>query len=222
MKKLVSIFLLIIFMVNISIFSAILVNANDVPQMIADSITAKAGEEVNVNISFKNNPGIVGFKMKAKYDDTVLTLKEAKANGLDAVFSQNITDNPYVMSYVAGIREFNTNGTMIVLTFKVNENAKAGTYPITLTYDEDDIYDLNEDNVYFKVINGGVTVEQQGMTIKGDVNNDGKVNLKDAILIQKLVLRFNDASSIPLCVGDINDDGVISVADIILVMRYII
>jgi hypothetical protein len=50
------------------------------------------------------------------------------------------------------------DGVFATLVFHVKDNAPAGDYTVTATYDEDDVFNQAGDNVYFDVIPGKVTV----------------------------------------------------------------
>ena len=54
----------------------------------------------------------------------------------------------------------------------------------------------------------------------GDVNSDGKVNLFDAILVQKYSVSIGTFTDEQLAVSDVNRDGSVKILDAILIQKY--
>ena len=50
------------------------------------------------------------------------------------------------------------DGEMLILTFEIADNAKAKEYPITISWNDRDIYDSNCDMLNPKVVEGGITI----------------------------------------------------------------
>ena len=55
--------------------------------------------------------------------------------------------------------------------------------------------------------------------IKGDINHNGKIDLKDIILLIKKYLNTDTASNEDIIIGDMNDNGKIDLKDIILLIK---
>ncbi len=53
-------------------------DTSNIPQIVIDSKSARPGSKIDVNISLKNNPGIVGMNLDIKYDTSVLKLVSVK------------------------------------------------------------------------------------------------------------------------------------------------
>ncbi len=185
-------------------------------QVVVDTRTASAGGTVTVAISLKNNPGISGLQMKMRYDSSVLTLQNATAKNLAVTFSEKLTANPYSILWYDGLKNVTTNGAIAEFTFKVNDKAKEGNYPITIEFDDDDISDVKDNNVHFAKVNGAVNVSSH---IPGDVNGDGKANVKDLIRLQQHLNGWN----VTVVAGstDINGDGKVNVKDLIRLQQYL-
>ncbi len=199
---------------------------------IAD-VDAVAGKEFTVTIDISNNPGIIGAKLNINYDVDVLELVSAEAGNFtngsvnvgDEVipnynFSENVTDYPYVINWTDPLATENitTNGTFAVLTFRVKASATEGTTEISITFDEDDIVDVDLNNVAFETVNSTVTITVED-TVSGDANGDGKVTGKDyALMLQSIngwdVDIDNDAA-------DVTGDGAVNGRDYALLLQYI-
>ena len=186
------------------------------PSIVVDQKKAAPGSTVTVDISMKNNPGIVGFKFNVSYDKSVLTLQNAESVGIEAMFSQNLTDMPFIASWENGVKDVALNGEIVRLTFAVKENAADGSYPITVRYDADDIYNLKEENIHFAVINGSVDVSKY---MPGDINNDSKVNMKDVTRLHQYINGW-DVSVVKAAI-DVNGDGKVNMKDVTRLHQYI-
>ena len=131
------------------------------PTVYVDGVTGLAGDEINVVISLANNPGIVSMKLSVSYDASVLELVNKTGAGVYASSMSfgPTTKNPFVVNWVDTRNDnFTDNGAFAILTFKIKDDAALGDTPITITYDADDVYDIDYDNVAFNIENGVVTV----------------------------------------------------------------
>ena len=156
MKKLIALCLTIMLvLVAVPVIGAA---ATDPGEFVVSTAEAHRGETVNVTVSIKNNPGIVSAKVKVAYDTNVLELTD-KAEGAFAGVTYGPVGSPFTVNWVDTIHGLNnTNGVLATLTFKVKDAAAFGQSAITLTFDPNDVFDLNYDNVAFTSTNGAVNV----------------------------------------------------------------
>ena len=56
-------------------------------------------------------------------------------------------------------------------------------------------------------MNGSVTVSKSAHILLGDVNNDGKIDITDATLVQMIA-------------ADVNKDGTVDISDVTLIQMY--
>ncbi len=54
----------------------------------------------------------------------------------------------------------------------------------------------------------------------GDVNDDGKINVQDVVLVMKHVLELEELTEAQQAVADVNGDGKINVQDVTLIMQH--
>ncbi|MGN1320857.1 MAG: cohesin domain-containing protein, partial [Acutalibacteraceae bacterium] len=121
--------------------------------------TATLGETFDVAINIAYNPGIVSAKVKVAYDSNVLELVSKEDGEFSGVAYGPTSNNPFVINWVDTIHPNNTtNGPLVTLTFKVKDGAQLGQTPITLSFNPDDVYDLNFDNVDFTTVDGCVDI----------------------------------------------------------------
>ena len=134
------------------------------PIFVVGDVTGRAGGTVDVTVDMKNNPGIVNVKLNVSYDQDKLELVGVKDAELLPNFtkSQNYTVYPYVVYWEDSTSESNitASGILVTLTFKIKETCPEGSNAeVSVSYDANDVYDVNLDNVEFAIANGGVTVE---------------------------------------------------------------
>ena len=194
-----------------------------------DRVKAKPGDTVDVKICISNNPGIVSATIRVTFDNTVLTL--LKVTDSDVLGSQAHKPelvSPYTLAWVndTATSNYSDNGTIVTLTFKVSESAEKGKlYPIELSYDYNnyDIYDKDLNLIYFNVIAGGVDIYQSSVMI-GDVNDDSRISIEDATMLQRFLAEFftrdlNDEKT--FLQADVNSDGRVTIADVTAIQRLI-
>ncbi len=123
---------------------------------------AKRGEEVVVPVSISNNTlGVCGLTMTFTYDTNVLTYVNA-AQG-DALTSLTLTKpgsgyTPGAITFAMDSMDADfSNGTVINITFKVNDAAKGGDHAINVTIDTLCDYDFND--ISYEAVDGKVNVD---------------------------------------------------------------
>ena len=129
------------------------------PTFVVDSVNAQAGDTVTVAVRVKANPGIASIKLLTEYVDG-LTLTSIEYNTAIGGMSQlpQTYDSPAVLNWFNGAADSEGDFTFAVLTFAVSDEAVAGDYGISVTYNPNDVYDISETNIDFSVVNGKVTV----------------------------------------------------------------
>lgn len=176
------------------------------------------GESVNVVISMNNNPGLASVVVDVAYDE-YLTLT---AVNFDPDLGANVTaaepySNPQTLSFASPISTNTHEGTFATLTFVISEDApdqyEAG---VTLSFDEDNIFDSELENVPTSVVNGKVTVYHG---IPGDINGDKKVNNKDSVLLFRYVAGWDVAVDSDAL--DCNGDGKVNNKDAVTLFRFV-
>lgn len=129
------------------------------------SETASAGDEVKVKVSIKDNPGILGMTLSVNYVTGALTLTDAESG--EAVKDILTFTKPgklqnncrFLWDGMELSEDQIKDGDVLILTFKVNEEAQAGDYPILLTYGQDEIVDRDLAIIDLDVVDGNVTVK---------------------------------------------------------------
>ena len=195
---------------------------NNMPTIIVDTVEAVPGSEVTVNVSIKNNPGILGATLTLSFGDG-LTLTKATSGDNNAFSAMVLTKPGKLVSpcnFVWDGQELTAedikDGSLLALTFQVSEEAKSGkTIPIEISYD---LFDQNLSAVQANVTNGGITVK--GDTL-GDVNGDGIFSLSDVILLARYLVNLETLSKEQQDVADVNHDGKATNADVVKLARIL-
>lgn len=141
------------------------VPGNSEPTIEVKNVTCNKGSNnVQVTVSIENNPGILAMMLSLEYDDSVMTLTSVE-NG-EALSMLNLT-RPGVFSspcnFIWDGIELDSDdikdGTILVLTFDIAEDAAAGNYGIDFSYAAGGIIDNNMESVELNVNNGHITVK---------------------------------------------------------------
>ena len=159
MKKVLALLLAVILVATFSLNAVMMVSAAG-PQIVVSSVQSAPDETVDVAINLVNNPGIASLKLKVAFpSDLSLTAVQYNNAGLGGQSqAPSKLTSPVTLNWFNG--GANTNGDMVFATLKftVAANATEGDKNITVTYDQDDVYNIDEDDVVFEVVNGKVAV----------------------------------------------------------------
>ena len=211
---------------------AVTVLADSAPLLSVSSIVGLRGNEVEVAITLKNNPGVtamridVGFDPKAltflRYSDTALL----KGPSHPPSTTEGAT-SPLVFAWEDGLATVNnvSNGNIVLMRFLVSNDAEPGNYDITLSYLPANVYNVDVTPVHFNIIDGSITVLSY---IPGDVNEDSLVSLMDATITRRYASSWTLNEIFPgelnprinLQAADVNVDGLISLMDATIIRRH--
>ena len=147
MKKVVA-FVLTILLFSLTFTPAF---ALEQPQFELAAPDGTIGEEIEISLNIQNNPGITAFSLSIHYPAEQLQLLSASGSGSFAggFSTGQIGTNPFKISwYNRSSLDVYDNGTAAILRFRVLE---LETAIVTLTYDEDDVFNADFDNQYFEV-----------------------------------------------------------------------
>lgn len=199
------------------------------PVITVSNVKTKPGNQVEVTVSLEKNSGFADLNIEIGYDSDVMTLVDAKSSSeVTGYFTpaENYAVNPYNMSW-DNTGNITYNGVIATLTFDVSDDAPTGVYPITVDYykgidgnyvDGEDInYDENEKPIVFIYVNGGVAVASYMI---GDVNDDKKINSKDATYLLRYLADWEDIGWVEQAM-DVNGDNAINDNDAIHLLRYL-
>lgn len=195
-------------------------NAPDNAVLTVESITAVQGEEITLNVSVQNNPGILGGEIQLSYD-SALTLKGVTAG--EAFSYMNMTKPGKLVSGcrflwdgMQVLPQDAVDGVILSLTFDVSPDAEPGSY-LEVSVTPDGFYDGDVYSVEVSAVKGGVAIADY---TPGDVNDDARVNAGDVILVRRFITGGYNVS-INENAANVNLDDRINSADVILIRRFI-
>lgn len=192
-------------------------------QISVSDVTAGAGEEVKVNVSISENPGIIGMTLSLIYDESIMKLtkveKGSALNEMTFTVPQELKSGCRFPWDAESVKpEEVTNGDILVLTFKIADNAPEGNYDIKFSYDPGAIIDNNLNAVNAQIKNGVVTV-MDNILLKGDFDKDGIITVADALSALRIAAKIKAPVAEDFKIGDMDADGNITVSDALAILR---
>ena len=218
---------------------------SDAPQIVVGSKTTMAGNTVTVDVSLKNNPGIISMMLHLSYDDALTLINIGDTGLFPGRVHGDVTDVLF-WDYGTSSQNFTGNGVIATLTFTLSEEAEPGEYHICLSYDnaEGDIINIDFEPVEFAVQNGAVTVaaaqpEMHTVTFKDwdgtvlktqEVQNGGDAEAPaDPTRVGYTFTGWDKAFTTIKAdlvvtaqyemLGDVDGDGNVSMADALTILR---
>lgn len=139
-------------------------------KLAASAVTAENKSTAVVTVTLEGNPGIWGLKFNVGYDHSALTLQTVENGNIfeanDIVLPDSLDREQFVFVAASNkLEDIAADGNMITLNFLVEENAAAGSYPITLELTQ--AINVAGEDVKINVIEGSITV-------KADETDDGE------------------------------------------------
>lgn len=122
------------------LLSVVSVKAKTAGQLTFTDVT-QSGDQLDVKVNVKDNPGIWGLKLKVAYDTSLLNLTKVD-NGTvfpieDVTLPADYETSPLVYLATKNALQNSTgNGTLLVLHFQVKKDAAAGAYLLSMKADQ--------------------------------------------------------------------------------------
>lgn len=123
-------------------------------------------------------------------------------------------ENDYIKTVIEGKTAINLKSEM------TNPNDQLKIYNIEGNEIKDS--DTVATGYIVKLIIDNKEYDTKTIIIKGDVNNDGEVNVADIIKLRLHVLETTKLETYNLYAADVNDDGYAEISDLILIRRHIL
>ncbi|MBP5311970.1 MAG: DUF4091 domain-containing protein [Clostridia bacterium] len=174
------------------------------------------GDEIELYVSIKNNPGIISLRNQISYDEEDLVLKKVENLGLLngwTVPAANVK-SPYILRWADSLAAENndSNGDIVKLTF---EALNPGSFTVTLSH-------IEARNVLGKKVafNDASVKLEVSYPATGDADGDGEITDWDAMLFDRYLANWTIDKIYLICL-DIDGDGEISDWDAMLLSRYL-
>lgn len=158
-KMFKKVLVLILSILMAGIFCLTIIASNN-PTFLVDTKEANAGDKVEINISIKNNPGLASAKFYVTYDKD-LSLESVSYGNIGGMTMQpqSLTSNPVILNWFSALSELKGDKVYATLTFKVPSSPKKTSYPITIKYNQNDVFNIDEEDIYFEIVNGAINIK---------------------------------------------------------------
>jgi hypothetical protein len=213
LKRCLSILLAVLLVASTLCIVSVTANADTSypgPTFVVETVEAEAGDTgVAINVLVKNNPGVASIALDISYDKTRLeltgfTYNTAALNGASTTPYSSSARVPCLFM-VNGTQNIVGDFTFATLYFNVKDTAD-GICPVTIAYDEDNVYNINEDNVAFDIVNGAIVLDSTPPVSGNPTFEVGTVNANPGdtgVAVDVLVKNNPGVASIAL---DVNYD----------------
>lgn len=190
LKNLIAVFLAVVMIFisfSTSTMFAFATSANNSASVTVQQAWAKPGTTVDVNIEIKDNPGVIGALLSLDYGEGLKLVNAKSGSAFSALAMTNPGEftSPCKFSWDAPdiAKEDIKDGVFLTLTFEVAETIKPGTtLDINVSAESDGFIDSNLQPVELNITNNGIIAINY---TPGDVNDDGKVNMTDVVLLRR-------------------------------------
>lgn len=206
--------------------------------VVSDGFALNGGDLVTVYVDLENNPGVNGANFGIRYDERLELVQWYEG----AFFAGTTTEASHAVScgynYVWGTEAVRNNkaGNLLELVFRLPEDAtSANAYEVAVVYSvvaeseggfslpNDICASLNIPSNHpqkFKTKDGVIRIVDR---LPGDVDNNGVVNLLDALYLSNCLVN---QEQYPITTevkhyGDVNLDGTVTVNDVVKVLQSI-
>lgn len=202
----------------------------DYPDAIyAEAITSHSGGEVSLTISLKNAQAATAYSFDLQLPEGVSLATNSNGsyqytlssrhNGHSEVVNYNSGSGLYSFAVLSiQSKEVNGNdGVIWAVKLKISDKLVDGVYSIKIKNAK---YSLisGSSKVSMPEVISKLTIESY---IKGDVNNDGDVDIADAVCIVNHVVGIA-APSFVAQAADVNGDGDADIADAVCIVNYVV
>lgn len=189
-----------------------------------DNAVAAPGQTFNVSMTISDATGLAGGDITINYDISVLEFSKLVMSNtfksLNLAYKENkvgkIGEILIAIASPTGMK--NLSGEFMIFTFKVLPNAPLGR-ETQIEFKKADLYDAALNSIPVKTQDGTGKVKVGYTCVAGDVNNDGKIDSRDAILALRFAAEIAEPTPIEICAADVNNDGAIKSNDAIKILR---
>lgn len=240
MKKVLSFVLAIMMLVGLMVPASAETPAVTV-SLVPSATDVNVGDTITVDVVITENHYMVNGHIQVVYDPSALELQKVWDDVDNPYFeapNAEIFTSKYMCAFqapVAGQANFafassatrgtTVGGTMYTLTFKVLETANAvNTIRVVVpemcgnnTQSADNI--LEDYDIVPTLVNA--TVNVAGVILKGDVDGNGEVALKDALMVFQHVNGKITLDDEQLAAADVATNGAVELADALRMFQYV-
>lgn len=164
MRKVLTIGLILVILLTLCVpcFAA------DAAVVRGEALSALAGQTVEYRVSISGNPGLAGFQIQLYYDEDALEIvtEEGKADEVAVTRGEALGGGSIVASKIAGgcrvfwysVEETAQDGVLFSVRLKTADSSAQKTYPIRLTYSQQNTVNAAEESVPLQCEGGSIRV----------------------------------------------------------------
>ena len=141
------------------------VTNNRYPSFAVETVNASKGDkDVVICVYLKDNPGFLTMAMNIQYDPSVMTLTKVLSGSdfgeYNFIGPKNKQSGCTASWFIPEIPENITDGTILELYFDIMEQAKSGSYPISISRSENGgVVDQNKKEIVFNDATGYIKID---------------------------------------------------------------
>lgn len=128
-----------------------------------DKVSAVTGDTVIVPVRISNNPGLMATTISITYDSAALELNYYYKG--DILRDYTVVPHPdkNIIRFInCESADKTSDGVLVNLQFKVNDNAEVGLHELSIQYNEGDFCNWELDKIMPEIISGGIEVAFNG------------------------------------------------------------
>ena len=194
----------------------------DEPLIKVRNRSVSAGDTFTLDISIKNNPGLISFMLNVDYynGDRIQLISAERVDWKGVAFGPTEAV-PFVISWADAISGNNTSEEVIArLTFKVNESAPNGEYLIKVSAVEKNTFNAADECIPIWSGISKIDVTELPVThIPCDIDDDGELTMHDLTTLQKYYNGWD--VFVNKYALDVNGDGVFNLKDLTRLQQYL-
>lgn len=175
-----------------------------------------AGKNVTVPVKIKGNKSFCRSIISMIYDNK-LTYADAQPELMGWLYMKNSSSE---RMEILGECYTDEDGILANLTFKLPDDIKSGdSFGIYVSsFDFENSDEITEGYEKYSVFGGKIRVVDS--SIKGDVNDDGKLDASDVKALQRFILAKSTAAD--SVTSDLNGDGVVNLIDLAMLKEMLL
>ncbi len=134
---------------------------------------------------------------------------------INSIGKMVVASSRYSINELAGV---DGDGTLVKLDFEVLDG-KASNVMLNAPFDDPNLILVDSQLAVIEAQLSGATVNEAASCVRGDVDGDGNINAKDAILTLQISAEIIEPTQQQLCSADISEDGSVTSIDAIRILR---
>lgn len=179
-------------------------------------------------VKIKDNTGFNAMKVKITYDSRKLTYKSYKVSSKALIYLHYMTEyqgvdsdgNGVVTISFVGTEDTTLTGDFLTLNFGIGRNASsdAGQNTTTVKCEITELQNASESENLKKASNDCVITFEEGSK-RGDVNQDGQINLIDVTYALQFYNGVRDLTTEQQALADVNGDKKVTLVDVLMLLK---